>query len=71
MTCRESRWISSSQNFLLYNFFFLFQACKDKADAIVYVFSFLDSNSFVELPQQISRMSQPGENPANIVIGTR
>ena len=50
---------------------FLFQACRDKADAIVYVFSFLDNSSFAELPQQISRMSQMGDNPANIVIGTR
>ncbi|GFG40219.1 hypothetical protein Cfor_09807 [Coptotermes formosanus] len=46
-------------------------ACRDKADAIVYVFSFLDNSSFAELPQQISRMSQMGENPAHIVIGTR
>ncbi|KDR21283.1 REM2- and Rab-like small GTPase 1 [Zootermopsis nevadensis] len=46
-------------------------ACKDKADAIVYVFSFLDNNTFAELPQQMNRMSQTGENPTNIVIGTR
>lgn len=46
-------------------------ACKDKVDAIMYVFSFLDHNSFAELPQQMSRMSQMGENPTNIVIGTR
>jgi len=52
-------------------YIFLFLAYRDKANAIVYVFSFLDSSSFSELPQQISQMSQMGENPANIVTGTR
>jgi len=52
-------------------YIFLFLACRYKADAIVYVFSFLDSSSFAELPQQISQMSQMGENLASIVTGTQ
>ncbi|PSN54751.1 REM2- and Rab-like small GTPase 1 [Blattella germanica] len=32
-------------------------ACKEKADAIIFVFSFVDSGSFSELPQQMSKLS--------------
>ncbi|XP_067014017.2 ciliogenesis and planar polarity effector 2 isoform X2 [Anabrus simplex] len=46
-------------------------ACKEKADAIVFVFSFLDASSFVDLPQLMSKLSQPIESPASLVIGTR
>nr|CAD7428731.1 unnamed protein product [Timema monikensis] len=31
----------------------------------------MDSNSFLDLPQLMSKMTQDGDNPANIIIGTR
>ncbi|KAJ9596900.1 hypothetical protein L9F63_012081 [Diploptera punctata] len=43
-------------------------ACREKADAITFVFSFLDSNSFTELSQQMNKVLQAGENPAVVVI---
>ncbi|XP_049815284.1 ciliogenesis and planar polarity effector 2-like [Schistocerca nitens] len=49
----------------------IFPACRDKADAIVYIFSFTDPNSLAELPQQMARTALQGENPACIAIGTR
>lgn len=45
--------------------------CKEKADAIVFVFSCSDESSFQELPQLINRFIKPGESPATIAIGTR
>nr|CAD7442176.1 unnamed protein product [Timema bartmani] len=46
-------------------------ACREKTDANIFVFSLMDSNSFLDLPQLMSKMTQDGDNPANIVIGTR
>lgn len=48
----------------------MMQACKEKADAIVLVFSYTDAASFSEIPQLMSKLSQ-GHQPAKIVIGTR
>lgn len=45
-------------------------ACKEKADAIVLVFSYTDAASFLEIPQLMSKLSE-GHHPAKIVIGTR
>nr|CAD7399133.1 unnamed protein product [Timema cristinae] len=46
-------------------------ACREKTDANIFVFSLMDSNSFLDLPQLMSKMTQDGDNPANIIIGTR
>uniref|UniRef100_A0A1B6HEA4 Ciliogenesis and planar polarity effector 2 n=1 Tax=Homalodisca liturata TaxID=320908 RepID=A0A1B6HEA4_9HEMI len=47
-------------------------SCKEKVDALVFVFSYSDANSFSELPQLINKMTkdEPSQ-PASIVIGTR
>ncbi|XP_063225806.1 ciliogenesis and planar polarity effector 2-like [Bacillus rossius redtenbacheri] len=45
-------------------------ACRQKADANMYVFSFMDKNSFADLPQLIGKITQEGDNPTNIAIGT-
>ncbi|KAK3911067.1 Ciliogenesis and planar polarity effector 2 [Frankliniella fusca] len=45
-------------------------SCKEKADAILLVFSYTDAASFHEIPQLMSKLSQ-GHHPAKIVIGTR
>ncbi|XP_046403433.1 ciliogenesis and planar polarity effector 2-like [Ischnura elegans] len=45
--------------------------CKDKADALVFIFSCSDESSFQEIPQLMNRFVRPGENPVPFVIGTR
>lgn len=50
----------------------MFQACKEKVDAVVFIFSYIDSSSFNDLPQQINKMTKDDPSlPAPIVIGTR
>ncbi|GLH12677.1 REM2-and Rab-like small GTPase 1 [Gryllus bimaculatus] len=46
-------------------------ACREKADGIVFIFSFMDTSSFNDLPQLMSKTIQQPENPTSIVIGTR
>lgn len=48
----------------------ILSACKEKADAIVLIFSYTDVGSFQEIPQLMNKLSQ-GHHPANIVIGNR
>jgi hypothetical protein len=48
------------------------QSCKEKVDALVFVFSYTDSSSFAELPQLINKMTKDDSSqPAPIIIGTR
>ncbi|XP_011637037.1 REM2- and Rab-like small GTPase 1 isoform X2 [Pogonomyrmex barbatus] len=49
----------------------LFQACKDKVDAICSVFSFDDASSFNDIPYLMNTMITVKGKPANIVIGTK
>lgn len=46
-------------------------ACREKADGMVFVFSFMDSASFKDLPQLISKTVLQPDNPSSMVIGTR
>lgn len=47
-------------------------ACKEKVDAVVFIFSYVGSSSFNDLPQQINKMTKDDPSqPAPIVIGTR
>lgn len=51
---------------------FIFQACLDKSDALVFVFSFEDGNSLFEISQNIVKLKTKESNqPAIIVIGTK
>ncbi|NXX12601.1 CPLN2 protein, partial [Podargus strigoides] len=48
------------------------QACKEEADAILFLFSFTDRSSFEELPAQMSRTIGPDEgNLLRVVVGTK
>uniref|UniRef100_A0A8D0HHY0 Ciliogenesis and planar polarity effector 2 n=1 Tax=Sphenodon punctatus TaxID=8508 RepID=A0A8D0HHY0_SPHPU len=46
-------------------------ACKEKADGILFLFSFTDRSSFDDLPSQFSRVTDGSENLVKIVIGTK
>uniref|UniRef100_A0A8C8RNJ0 Ciliogenesis and planar polarity effector 2 n=1 Tax=Pelusios castaneus TaxID=367368 RepID=A0A8C8RNJ0_9SAUR len=46
-------------------------ACKEKADCILFLFSFTDRSSFDDLPNQISRVTEGSENLVKIVIGSK
>ncbi|XP_052213020.1 ciliogenesis and planar polarity effector 2-like isoform X2 [Dreissena polymorpha] len=46
-------------------------ACTEKVDCILFLFSLVDKSSFEELHQQISRLSNPQDNIAKIVIATK
>ncbi|XP_067422322.1 ciliogenesis and planar polarity effector 2 [Emydura macquarii macquarii] len=46
-------------------------ACKEKADCILFLFSFTDRSSFDDLPNQISRVMEGSENLVKIVIGSK
>uniref|UniRef100_A0A8C8AWZ3 Ciliogenesis and planar polarity effector 2 n=1 Tax=Otus sunia TaxID=257818 RepID=A0A8C8AWZ3_9STRI len=50
----------------------LLPACKEEADAILFLFSFTDRASFEELPAQMSRVVGPDEeNLVKVVVGTK
>ncbi|XP_074780991.1 ciliogenesis and planar polarity effector 2 isoform X1 [Athene noctua] len=50
----------------------LLPACKEEADAILFLFSFTDRSSFEELPAQMSRVVGPDEeNLVKVVVGTK
>ncbi|XP_018429546.1 PREDICTED: REM2- and Rab-like small GTPase 1 [Nanorana parkeri] len=46
-------------------------ACKEKADAALFLFSFTDRSSFEDVPPLISRTLSPEEDAARVVIGTK
>jgi len=47
-------------------------ACKDKSDAILFLFSHVNKNSFTELPQLMSRMiDDEGDDVCRLVMGTK
>ena len=51
---------------------FWFQACKDHADGILFMFAFPDRTSFDDVPQQMSRVLGPhDQNLSKFVIGTK
>ncbi|XP_037236776.1 ciliogenesis and planar polarity effector 2 isoform X2 [Falco rusticolus] len=50
----------------------LLPACKEEADAILFLFSFTDRSSFEELPALMSRVIGPDEeNLVKVVVGTK
>ncbi|KAM6371721.1 LOW QUALITY PROTEIN: ciliogenesis and planar polarity effector 2 [Pluvialis apricaria] len=50
----------------------LLPACKEEADAILFLFSFTDRSSFEELPAHMSRVVGPDEeNLVRVVVGTK
>ncbi|XP_014375213.1 REM2- and Rab-like small GTPase 1 isoform X2 [Alligator sinensis] len=46
-------------------------ACREKADAILFLFSFTDRSSFDDLPAQISRVVGDAGSLIRIVVGTK
>lgn len=50
---------------------FVLQACKDGVDAIMFLFSFVDKGSFDEIPQLITRLTNPDDGVSKIVLGTK
>ncbi|XP_033763665.1 ciliogenesis and planar polarity effector 2-like isoform X1 [Pecten maximus] len=46
-------------------------ACLDKADAIIFLFSFIDKSSFEDIPHQLTRISTPKDNTTKLVMGTK
>ncbi|ELT97637.1 hypothetical protein CAPTEDRAFT_179477 [Capitella teleta] len=46
-------------------------ACKAQMDAVIFTFSFVDRTTFDDLPQQMSRVLEAGENVCKFVIGTK
>nr|XP_033778513.1 ciliogenesis and planar polarity effector 2 isoform X2 [Geotrypetes seraphini]XP_033778514.1 ciliogenesis and planar polarity effector 2 isoform X2 [Geotrypetes seraphini] len=46
-------------------------ACKEKADAVLLLFSFTDRLSFDDLPNQIARVLDGSEKLARIVVGSK
>eukprot|EP00117_Sycon_ciliatum_P037769 scpid59623/ scgid28176/ REM2- and Rab-like small GTPase 1 len=46
-------------------------ACKDKADAVMFLFSFTDRASFEDLPNQMSQLLPKDSNVLKLVVGTR
>ncbi|XP_073457614.1 ciliogenesis and planar polarity effector 2 [Aquarana catesbeiana] len=46
-------------------------ACKEKADAVLFLFSFTDRSSFEDVPALISRTLSQEEGAARVVIGTK
>ncbi|KAM6046279.1 ciliogenesis and planar polarity effector 2 [Chlamydotis macqueenii] len=50
----------------------LLPACKEEADAVLFLFSFTDRSSFEELPAQMSRVVGPDEEKlVRVVVGTK
>ncbi|XP_063173363.1 ciliogenesis and planar polarity effector 2 [Candoia aspera] len=49
----------------------LLPACREKADAFLFLFSFADRGSFDDLPNQISRVADGARNVLRIVVGTK
>lgn len=46
-------------------------ACKDGVDAILFLFSFVDKGSFDEVPQLMTRLTNPDDGICKIVLGTK
>ncbi|KAH9494881.1 Cilioproteinsis and planar polarity effector 2 [Bulinus truncatus] len=46
-------------------------ACKNGVDGILFVFSFVDKGSWDEIPSLMSRLTDPKDKLAKIVIGTK
>ncbi|CAN2387984.1 REM2 and RAB-like small GTPase 1, partial [Pristimantis euphronides] len=46
-------------------------ACKENADAVLFLFSFTDRSSFEDVPTLISRTLTQEENVARVVVGTK
>lgn len=47
------------------------QACKERADAVLFLFAFTDRSSFEDVPALISRTLSQEEDAARVVIGTK
>ncbi|KAL4658513.1 REM2- and Rab-like small GTPase 1-like [Arapaima gigas] len=48
----------------------LLPSCKEQMDAVLFLFSFTDHTSFVDLSSQIARGSDPSDNFVKMVVGT-
>ncbi|KAK7004495.1 REM2- and Rab-like small GTPase 1 [Biomphalaria glabrata] len=46
-------------------------ACKSGVDGILFLFSFVDKGSWDEIPNLISRLTEPNDKLAKLVIGTK
>ncbi|KAL8601904.1 hypothetical protein ACOMHN_020639 [Nucella lapillus] len=46
-------------------------ACQEGVDAILFLFSFVDKGSFEEVPQLLTRLTDPGDGLTKMVLGTK
>ncbi|KAL2090915.1 hypothetical protein ACEWY4_013178 [Coilia grayii] len=49
----------------------LLPSCKEKMDAVLFLFCFTDHGSFEDLSNQISRVSHPSHRIVKLVVGTK
>uniref|UniRef100_A0A8C5RZT0 Ciliogenesis and planar polarity effector 2 n=1 Tax=Laticauda laticaudata TaxID=8630 RepID=A0A8C5RZT0_LATLA len=56
---------------VLRKFDHILPACREKADAILFLFSFTDRASFLDLPHQISRVTAGTRDVVRMVVGTK
>ncbi|ESO85193.1 hypothetical protein LOTGIDRAFT_130892 [Lottia gigantea] len=49
----------------------ILNACTEKTDGILFVFSIVDKGSFDEIPQFLTKLTNPGDNLCKIVLGTK
>ncbi|XP_070615453.1 ciliogenesis and planar polarity effector 2 [Erythrolamprus reginae] len=56
---------------VLRKFDHLLPACREKADAVLFLFSFTDRTSFLDLPQQIARVMDGTREVVQMVVGTK
>uniref|UniRef100_A0A8C7E2F5 Ciliogenesis and planar polarity effector 2 n=1 Tax=Naja naja TaxID=35670 RepID=A0A8C7E2F5_NAJNA len=56
---------------VLRKFDHILPACREKADAILFLFSFTDRASFLDLPHQISRVTDGTRDVVRMVVGTK
>ncbi|XP_026571528.1 ciliogenesis and planar polarity effector 2 [Pseudonaja textilis] len=56
---------------VLRKFDHILPACREKADAVLFLFSFTDRASFLDLPHQISRVTDGTRDVVRMVVGTK
>ncbi|KAM4703208.1 ciliogenesis and planar polarity effector 2-like [Rhinophrynus dorsalis] len=64
-------WDCGGSLIIFRKFDHILPACKENADAILFLFSFTDRSSFQDVPALISRTLSPDEDLAQMVIGTK
>ncbi|XP_062853058.1 ciliogenesis and planar polarity effector 2 [Trichomycterus rosablanca] len=55
----------------MHRFDHMLPSCKEQVDAILFLFSFTDSNSFEDISNHMSRITEPSESLVRLVVGTK